>query len=136
MNGCDVVTIGNPVVDVVTIGKPYCPQVKTFAEELFSLAEAQGYTPTGIGARLGYVGTSTTPLLVMCAQGDFPVAFNGFMALQVHATTERGQIVGDVSYMTGTYESGGEPYLSVTPPELASLIEKANNEAFRNIFVI
>ena len=72
MNGCDVVTIGNPVVDVVTIGEPYCPQVKTFVDRLYELAVAQGYTPNGIGAHLPYIGTATTSLLVLCAEGISP----------------------------------------------------------------
>ena len=108
MSGCDVVTIGNPVVDVVTIGEPYCPQVKTFVDRLFELAVAQGYTPNGIGAHLPYIGTATTSLLVLCAEGDFPVAFNGMRSLQVYATTDRGNIIGNVNYLTDVYE-GGDP---------------------------
>ena len=134
MNGCDVVTIGNPVVDVVTIGVPYCPQVKTFVDRLYELAVAQGYTPNGIGARLPYIGTATTSLLVLCAEGDFPVAFNGMRSLNVYATTDRGNIIGNVNYLTDVYE-GEEPYISTTPDVLAELVTMGNDEAFRDIFV-
>ena len=134
MSGCDVVTIGNPVVDVVTIGEPYCPQVKTFVDRLYELAVAQGYTPNGIGAHLPYIGTATTSLLVLCAEGDFPVAFNGMRSLQVYATTDRGNIIGNVNYLTDVYE-GGEPYISTTPDVLAELVTMGNDEAFRDIFV-
>ena len=134
MSGCDVVTIGNPVVDVVTIGEPYCPQVKTFVDRLFELAVAQGYTPNGIGARLPYIGTATTSLLVLCAEGDFPVAFNGMRSLHVYATTDRGNIIGNVNYLTDVYE-GGEPYINATPDVLAELVTMGNDEAFRDIFI-
>ena len=134
MSGCDVVTIGNPVVDVVTIGEPYCPQVKTFVDRLYELAVAQGYTPNGIGAHLPYIGTATTSLLVLCAEGDFPVAFNGMRSLQVYATTDRGNIIGNVNYLTDVYE-GREPYISTTPDVLAELVTMGNDEAFRDILV-
>lgn len=135
MSGCDVVTIGNPVVDVVTIGEPYCPHTKTFAERLFELAEEQGYTPRSIGAHLPYIGTATASILVICSEGDMAVTFNGMRSLQVYATTDRGVIVGNATYLTDVYD-GGEPYIAATPDVLAELVTLGNDEAYKDILII
>lgn len=134
MNDCSKVLIGEPQSDVVTIGSPYCPHTKTFAERLFELAEEQGYTPRSIGAHLPYIGTATASVLVICSEGDMAVTFNGVRSLHVYATTDRGVIV-NATYLTDVYD-GGEPYIAATPDVLAELVTLGNDEAYKDIFII